>query len=98
MSTLIPTASLTGVGFANKVWAAMDGEVGKFISGNIEKVSLTAFEAVWEAAAPPDPLAARVRMQGAGRPRELQDPRACGAAVRKRMLSAFGAAPVSPTQ
>jgi len=33
MSTLIPTASLTGVGFAftnyDKVWAAMDGEVGK---------------------------------------------------------------------
>ena len=49
MSTLIPTASLTGVGFAftnyDKVWAAMDGEVGKFIRGNIEKVGLTPFEA-----------------------------------------------------
>ena len=35
LSTLIPTASLTGVGFAftdyGKVWAAMDGEVGNFI-------------------------------------------------------------------
>ena len=52
MSTLIPTASLTGVGFAftnyDKVWAAMDGEVGKFIRGNIEKVGLTPFEAVWD--------------------------------------------------
>ena len=52
MSTLIPTASLTGVGFAftnyDKVWAAMDGEVGKFIRGNIEKVGLAPFEAVWD--------------------------------------------------
>src|SRR5258705_3739146 len=52
MSTLIPTASLTGVGFAftnyDKVWAAMDGEVGKFIRGNIAKVGLTPFEAVWD--------------------------------------------------
>jgi TRAP-type transport system periplasmic protein len=52
MSTLIPTASLTGVGFAftsyDKVWAAMDGEVGKFIRGNIEKVGLFPFEAMWD--------------------------------------------------
>ena len=52
LSTLIPTASLTGVGFAftsyDKVWAAMDGEVGKFIRGNIEKVGLVPFEAVWD--------------------------------------------------
>ena len=52
LSTLIPTASLTGVGFAftdyDKVWAAMDGEVGKFIRGSIEKVGLVPFEAVWD--------------------------------------------------
>jgi len=52
LSTLIPTASLTGVGFAftdyDKVWAAMDGEVGKFIRRNIEKVGLVPFEAVWD--------------------------------------------------
>src|SRR6516162_9017556 len=52
LSTLIPTASLTGVGFAftnyDKVWAAMDGEVGKFVRGNIEKVGLVPFEAVWD--------------------------------------------------
>ena len=52
LSTLIPTASLTGVGFAftsyDKVWAAMDGEVGKFIRGNIEKVGLVPFEAMWD--------------------------------------------------
>jgi tripartite ATP-independent transporter DctP family solute receptor len=52
LSTLIPSASLTGVGFAftsyDKVWAAMDGEVGKFIRGNIEKVGLVPFEAMWD--------------------------------------------------
>jgi TRAP-type transport system periplasmic protein len=52
LSTLIPTASLTGVGFAftsyDKVWAAMDGEVGGFIRRNIEKVGLVPFEAVWD--------------------------------------------------
>ncbi len=52
MSTLVPTASLTGVGFAftsyDKVWAAMDGEVGKFIRSNMEKVGLVPFDAVWD--------------------------------------------------
>jgi TRAP-type transport system periplasmic protein len=52
MSTLVPTASLTGVGFAftsyDKVWAAMDGEVGQFIRGNMEKVGLVPFDAVWD--------------------------------------------------
>lgn len=52
LSTLIPTASLTGVGFAftsyDKVWAAMDGEVGQFIRRNIEKVGLVPFDAVWD--------------------------------------------------
>ena len=52
LSTLIPAASLTGVGFAftsyDKVWAAMDGEVGKFIRGNIEKVGLVPFDSMWD--------------------------------------------------
>jgi TRAP-type transport system periplasmic protein len=52
LSTLIPTASLTGVGFAftdyGEVWAAMDGEVGSFIRRNIEKVGLIPFESVWD--------------------------------------------------
>jgi TRAP-type transport system periplasmic protein len=52
LSTLIPTSSLTGVGFAftsyDKVWAAMDGDVGNFIRRGIEKVGLAAFDAVWD--------------------------------------------------
>jgi tripartite ATP-independent transporter DctP family solute receptor len=52
LSTLIPATSLTGVGFAfttyDKVWAAMDGEVGNYIRRNIEKVGLVPFDAVWD--------------------------------------------------
>ncbi len=50
--TKVPTTSLTGVGFAftnyDNVCAAMECEVGKFIRGNIEKVGLVPFEAVWD--------------------------------------------------
>jgi tripartite ATP-independent transporter DctP family solute receptor len=52
LSTLIPMASLTGVGFAftgyDKVWAAMDGDVGQFIRRHIEKTKLVPFAAVWD--------------------------------------------------
>jgi TRAP-type transport system periplasmic protein len=52
LSTLIPSTSLTGVGFAfanyERVWAAMDGDVGNYIRRNIEKSGLVAFDAVWD--------------------------------------------------
>lgn len=52
LSTLIPTTSLTGLGFIftsyDKVWAAMDGEVGNYIRGNIGKMNLVPFDAVWD--------------------------------------------------
>ena len=52
LSTLIPQTSLTGVGFAftsyDRVWDAMDGEVGNFIRRQIAKVGLVPFEAVWD--------------------------------------------------
>ena len=48
MSTIIPQTSITGVGFAftsyDKVWAAMDGEVGNYIRRAIEKVNLQPFD------------------------------------------------------
>ena len=84
LSTLIPTASLTGVGFAftnyDKVWAAMDGEVGKFIRGNIEKVGLVPFEAVWDNGFR-QITSSTHPIKTPGRSRELQDPRAGRAAV-----------------
>jgi tripartite ATP-independent transporter DctP family solute receptor len=52
MSTLVPVTSITGVGFAfptyDKVWAAMDGAVGKHIRAAIEKINLVPFESVWD--------------------------------------------------
>ena len=52
LSTLIPAASLTGLGFAftnyDTVWAAMDGDVGNYIRRAIEKVNLLPFDTVWD--------------------------------------------------
>lgn len=52
MSTLVPVTAITGLGFAfsgyDKVWAAMDGAVGKHVRGAIEKVGLVPFETVWD--------------------------------------------------
>jgi len=52
MSTLIPVTSVTGVGFAfvsyDKVWAAMDGDVGNYIRRAIEKFKLQPFDTVWD--------------------------------------------------
>jgi tripartite ATP-independent transporter DctP family solute receptor len=52
LSTLIPATSLTGLGFVftnyDKVWEAMDGDVGNYIRRNIEKSNLVPFDAVWD--------------------------------------------------
>ena len=52
MSTLIPATSITGVGFAfpnyDKVWQAMDGEIGNHIRSAIEKTNLVPFQNVWD--------------------------------------------------
>lgn len=52
LSTLVPVTSITGVGFAfhdyDKVWAAMDGAVGKHVRASIEKTGLVPFETVWD--------------------------------------------------
>ncbi len=51
LSTLIPATALTGLGFAftseDKIWAAMDGEVGHHIRRAIAKANLVPFDAVW---------------------------------------------------
>ena len=52
LSTMIPVASLTGVGFAfsgyDKVWAAMDGDMGSYIRQAIEKLNLHPFQSLWD--------------------------------------------------
>jgi tripartite ATP-independent transporter DctP family solute receptor len=52
LSTLVPVASINGVGFAFKdygqVWPAMDGALGAFVRAEIDKRGLYAFEKPWD--------------------------------------------------
>ena len=52
LSTLVPPASINGVGFAFKnydqVWSAMDGKLGAYVRGEINKRGLVAFEHVFD--------------------------------------------------
>ena len=52
LATLVPAASINGVGFAFKdyaeVWQAMDGPVGAYVRGEIAKHGLYAFEKIWD--------------------------------------------------
>ena len=52
LSTLIPATSLTGLGFVftsyDKVWPAMDGDVGNYVRQSIAKMNLVPFDAVWD--------------------------------------------------
>ena len=52
LSTLVPPASINGVGFAFKnydqVWAAMDGKLGAYVRGEIEKRGLHTMDKIWD--------------------------------------------------
>ena len=52
LSTLVPSASINGIGFAFKdygqVWPAMDGKLGAFVRGEIDKRGLHAMEKMWD--------------------------------------------------
>ena len=52
LSTLVPAASLSGVGFAFSdyaaVWQAMDGDVGAYIRAQIAKANLVVMDKVWD--------------------------------------------------
>ncbi len=52
LSTLVPPASINGVGFAFKdygqVWPAMDGALGAYVRGEIAKRGLYAFSRIWD--------------------------------------------------
>ena len=51
-STLVPVASINGLGFAFKdyaqVWNAMDGDLGAYIRGALAKVNLFAMDCMWD--------------------------------------------------
>src|SRR6187200_1388972 len=52
LATLVPAASINGIGFAwsgyDKVWPAMDGDLGAYIRAQIAKANLHAFGRIWE--------------------------------------------------
>ena len=52
LSTLVPNASLNGIGFAfpnyDAVWNAMDGELGTYVRGQIGKANLVVMDKIWD--------------------------------------------------
>ena len=52
LATLVPAASINGVGFAwsgyDKVWPAMDGELGAHVRAQIAKSGLVAMDQMWD--------------------------------------------------
>lgn len=52
LSTLVPAASINGVGFAfpdyNAVWRAMDGQLGAYVRGQIGKAGLVVMDKIWD--------------------------------------------------
>lgn len=52
LSTLVPNASINGIGFAfpdyDAVWKAMDGDLGAYARGQIEGAGLVVMENIWD--------------------------------------------------
>ena len=52
LSTLVPAASISGIGFAFKdydaVWKAMDGDLGAYLRGQIGKAGLVVMDKIWD--------------------------------------------------
>jgi tripartite ATP-independent transporter DctP family solute receptor len=52
LSTLVPAASINGMGFAfpdyDTVWKAMDGDLGVYVRDQIAKTNLMALEKIWD--------------------------------------------------
>jgi TRAP-type transport system periplasmic protein len=52
LSTLVPVASINGMGFAfpdyDTVWKAMDGDLGAYVRDQIAKTNLMAMEKIWD--------------------------------------------------
>ncbi len=52
LSTLVPTASINGIGFAfsdyDSVWKAMDGDLGSYVRSQISKSGLIGMDKMWD--------------------------------------------------
>jgi TRAP-type transport system periplasmic protein len=97
LSTLVPNASISGVGFAfsdyDTVWKAMDGGLGTYIRGQIAKAGLVPMEKIWDngfrqITTSTKPIAGPEDLQGV----KLRVP---PSPLWTSMFSALGAAPTS---
>ncbi len=84
LATLVPAASINGIGFAfpdyDTVWKAMDGDLGAYIRGEITKANLVVMDKIWDngfrqTTSSTKPINRSRRFQG------FQDPRAGFAAL-----------------
>lgn len=52
LSTLVANASVSGIGFAfpnyEAVWKAMDGDLGAYVRGQIQKANLVVMDKIWD--------------------------------------------------
>jgi TRAP-type transport system periplasmic protein len=52
LATLVPAASINGIGFAfpdyPSVWKAMDGDLGAYVRGEINKANLIVMDKIWD--------------------------------------------------
>jgi TRAP-type transport system periplasmic protein len=52
LATLVPAASINGIGFAfpnyDSVWKAMDGDLGAYVRGEINKAGLNVMDKIWD--------------------------------------------------
>src|SRR5271154_6667091 len=52
LATLVPAASINGIGFAfpdyDTVWKAMDGDLGSYVRGEITKAGLVVMDKIWD--------------------------------------------------
>src|ERR1700730_8850440 len=52
LATLVPAASINGIGFAfpdyDTVWKAMDGDLGAYVRGEIAKAGLVVMDKIWD--------------------------------------------------
>jgi tripartite ATP-independent transporter DctP family solute receptor len=97
LSTLVPVASINGIGFAFKdydqVWAAMDGKLGALVRGEIDRRGLYAVGRMWDAG--------YRQMTSSTRPIRTPDDlhgfkiRVPPSPLWTSMFQAFGAAPMS---
>jgi tripartite ATP-independent transporter DctP family solute receptor len=97
LSTLVPAASINGMGFAfpsyDTVWKAMDGELGAYIRSQIAKANLVVMEKIWDngfrqTTTSTKPIAAPADFHGM----KLRVP---PSPLWTSMFEAFGAAPAS---